>query len=208
MIARTSAMHYKHTTKRVDEIGRELGVQYLLEGSVRRAANRVRITAQPIQLSDQTHMWAENYDRNTSDVLGVQNEVAVRIAESLKLRLLPEKKSSSKDARRVDPEAHEAYLKGLYFWNMRGREGVEKAIEYFEKAIALDPDYALAYAKLAPVYANEPVYMPLSKADEERADARSRWATGKALALDDTLAEVHLSPCRTFILSISTSRRR
>ncbi len=117
VIARTSAMKYKHTDKSIHEIGRELGVYYVLEGSVRRAGSRVRIAAQLIQVSDQTHLWAESYQRNLGDILALQSDVAQAIASEIRVKLTPQEEARLASTRPVNPDAYEAYLKGRYFWN-------------------------------------------------------------------------------------------
>jgi serine/threonine-protein kinase len=190
VIARTSAMHYKGTDKRIDEIGRELGVDYILEGSVRRAAGRVRITAQLIQVSDQTHLWAESYERELADIFAIQSDVAQRIARSLEVELLPAQQARLASARPVNPEAYGAYLKGRFHWNKRTEEEVRKGIEYFQQAIEKDPNYALAYAGLADSYniLGDYSYVP-----PEEAYPRAKVAAAKALETDDTLAEAHTS---------------
>ncbi len=188
VIARTSIMRYKHTTKGIDQIGRELGVDYVLEGSVRRDKGRVRITAQLIQVRDQTHLWAENYDRELAEVFGVQTEVSRRVAQSLAVQLLASGAAAPARAPTTNPEAHEAYLRGRYLWNQRTEESLNKARAEFERAIAIDADYALAYAGLSDAYdilANNR-YLPSTEGYP-----RARTAAQKALALDDTLAEAH-----------------
>ena len=117
VIARASAMQYKHTDKGIDQIGRELNVNFILEGSVRRAGGRVRITSQLIKVSDQTHLWAEIYDRELTDVFAIQNDVAERVAHSLALELLPAQKAAWAQAPTFSSDVHEAYLKGRFFWN-------------------------------------------------------------------------------------------
>jgi serine/threonine-protein kinase len=190
VIARTSSMRYKGTEKPLDEIARELGVSYLIEGSVRRAAGQVRITAQLIQVSDQTHLWAENYERPVSDVFAVQSEVADKVAASLAVKLLAGRQGNMALPATTDPEAHEAYLRGRFHWEKRTKEGLEKAVEYFKQAIALDPGYALAYAGLADSY----VVMPwFAYAQPREAYPLARAAALKALEIEDTLAEAHAS---------------
>ncbi len=125
VIARTSTMLYKHSGKRIDEIGRELDVDYILEGSVRKAESRARITAQLVQVPDQTHLWAESYDRDLADMLRVQHEVARRVADSLAFELLPEEGAH---AVAISPEAHEAYLRGRYFWNRGSGKDASTAV--------------------------------------------------------------------------------
>ncbi len=189
VIARTSAMQYKNTNKAIDVIGRELGVDYVLEGSVRRAGTRVRITAQLIQVSDQTHLWAENYERDVADVFAVQSDVAGRIASSLAVELLPVQQAQLASSRPVKPEVYDAYLKGRYYSNKLTEEGGYKAIEHFRQAIQMDPSYAPAYAGLADAYYGlSSLYLP-----PREAMPKVRTAALKALELDDTLPEAHVS---------------
>ena len=192
VIARASAMPYTGTKKDARQIGSELGVDYLLEGSVRRDAERVRITAQLIDVHSQTHIWAENYDRDLRDILGVQSEVASAIAEQVRVKLTPEQSARLRHTVAVNPEAFENYLRGRFFWNKRTADGHQRAIAFFEKALALDPNYAKAYAGLADAYAllgSNPNDM-LSRRD---AMSRARGAAQKALSLDETLADAHAS---------------
>ena len=189
VIARTSAMQFKNTSKDIRVIGQELGVQFVLEGSIRRAGNRVRITAQLIQVSDQTHLWAESYDRSLRDVLAIQADVAERIARSLAVELVPEQqgliaRTSS------NPEAYELYLHGRYYLNQRVEEGYAKAINYFNQAIQKDPAYAPAYAGVADAYSVIGFYGAVpSKIAFEKAKAAARTA----VQLDDNLSEAHTS---------------
>jgi TolB-like protein/DNA-binding winged helix-turn-helix (wHTH) protein/Tfp pilus assembly protein PilF len=192
VIARTSAMQYRGTTKSVEEIGRELGVQYVLEGSVRRGADRVRISAQLIQASDQTHLWAESYDRDARDVLQVQSEVARAIAGQIDLKLTPEQRARPAREHPVNPEAYNSYLQGRYFWNRRSPAGYQKAIEYFDQAIARDPGEPRFHAGLADAYA---LLGSLPDPPIPRAEAmeHARSSALKALSMDDSLAEAHTS---------------
>lgn len=192
VIARTSAMQYKDTKKDVREIGRELGVDYILEGSVRREGDQVRITAQLIQVKDQTHLWAKDYDRDMRNILALQSDVAGAIAREINLRLTPEERTRLSRPASLDPEAHELYLKGRYFWNKRSEDGFVKAIEYFQQAIARDPKYAQAYAGLADAYA---LLSSMSNLEMSRAEAmpKAKAAALQALQLDDSLAEAHTS---------------
>jgi serine/threonine-protein kinase len=190
VIARTSAMQYKNTTKQVDQIGRELGVQYLLEGSVRRAAGRVRITAQLIQVSDQTHLWADTFDSDSADVLALQSQVAQFIAREINIKLTPEEQAHFGGFLPVDPEAFEAYLRGRYFWNKRTPGSMKKGIEYFQQAIEKDPNHPLAYAGLADSYnmlGNWSVLPPKEAYPEAKAAAR------KALGIDGKFAEAQVA---------------
>jgi TolB-like protein/tetratricopeptide (TPR) repeat protein len=188
VIARTSAMHYKNTAKTIDAIGRELGVAYIVEGSVRRAGERVRINAQLIAVSDQTHLWAESYERDLKDIFALQSDVAERVAGSLTVELLPGAVLTSAKARTINPAAHEAYLKGRFYWNKRTPDGLQKAVDYFEQAIALDPDWPLGYAGLADAYVLMPQYAPVRPGE---AIPKARAAAERALEMDESLAEAH-----------------
>ena len=190
VIARTSAMKYKHTNKSIDVIGLELGVAYVLEGSVRRGANRVRVTAQLIQVSDQTHLWAQSYDRSLGDMLALQGELAHAIAGEIRVQLTPQEQVRIATLRPIDSSAYEAYLKGRYFWNRRTRESLQKSVRCFEQAMEMDPSYAAAYAGLADAYLTQLDYNYLPPRD---AFALANRAVVDALRLDDTLAEPHTS---------------
>lgn len=188
VVARTSAMRFKHATSSVGQVGQDLGVQYVLEGSVRRSGDRVRIAAQLIQVSDQTHLWAQTYDRNLRDVFGIQSEVAHAIAEEISLKLPPEQQGP-KGASTVNPEAFDLYLNGRYF-SHRGSDGIPRAIENFQRAIAKDPDYALAYSGLADAHATQALWAWESP---KQALEQAKVAAEKALALNGSLPEAHAS---------------
>lgn len=192
VIARTTAMQYKGTQKGADEIGSELGVDYVLEGSVRRDANRVRISAQLIQASDQTHVWAETYERDLRDIFALQREVAEAIAGQIRLTLTPEDEARLVGTRTVDPEAFEAYLQGQAYWNRRTPEGLQKSVDYFNQAIQKDPRYALAYAGLADAYVLLGS-IPNDALTPREAMPKAKAAAGKALEVDPSLAEAHAS---------------
>jgi len=186
VIARTSAMRYKHTKESIAQIGHELGVNYLLEGSVRLVGQRVRITAQLIQAGDQTHLWAESYETPLTDILKVQREIAERITGSLRLELLPTQKNVVTTAH-FDPEAYRKYLLGLNEARKGTREGFEKALQDFQGAIAIDPQNARPYAALAETYSGAvPYYMAPQDAREP-----IRQAIQKALELDPNSASAH-----------------
>src|SRR5260370_26949453 len=140
VIARTSVMRYRKTQESVDQIGRELHVYYILEGSVRREADRVRVTAQLIRVNDQTHVWAARYDRNVNGVLSLQGEIAQAIARAVEIKLSPEQKMRLASVQPVNAEAHEAYLRGRYLWSTHTEEGLNRSIAYFQQAIAIDPN--------------------------------------------------------------------
>jgi TolB-like protein/DNA-binding winged helix-turn-helix (wHTH) protein/Flp pilus assembly protein TadD len=204
VIARTSVMHYKNSQSSLDQIGRELGVQYILEGSVRRDSDKVRITAQLIQMKDQTHLWTRQYDRELKGLLVVQGEIAEEIAEEIQSALGDQdlgnnKRDNNNDKRAavlrqpaLSPEALDAYdlyLKGQYFLNKRTSESLEKGIGYFQQAIDRDPTYARAYAGLADCYALITGYDPSVPAKQSLLKARA--AAVKAVELDEGLAEAH-----------------
>jgi len=182
VISRSSAMTFKGTNKRIPEIARDLGVQYVLEGSVRKAGNSLRITAQLIDARSDAHIWAEKYSGTLDDVFGIQEKVSRAIVEALKLNLTPEEKPR----RPVNPEAHEAYLKGRFYWNKRTGSDAHRAIKYFDQAIEKDPSYALAYAGLASAYVILPQY---ALVPPKEAMPKAEAAANKALELDATLAE-------------------
>jgi serine/threonine-protein kinase len=190
VIARTSAMKYKHARKSIDVIGRELGAAYILEGSIRRGSSRVRVSAQLIQVSDQTQTWAESYEREIGDMLALQSDVAHAIASEIRVQLTPAERVRLARVQPVVPGAYEAYLKGRYFWNRRSRDSLEKSIRHFERAIDIDPKYAAAYAGLADAYLTQLDYNYLPPRD---AFALANQAVLEALRLDDTLAEPHTS---------------
>jgi TolB-like protein/Flp pilus assembly protein TadD len=193
VIARTSVMQYKGTRKSVDRIGRDLAVDYVLEGSVRRAADRVRITAQLIWVRDQSHVWAETYERDLRDILTVQSEVAIAIADRIRLRLPFELRARlAAKARPVHPRTYEAYLKGMFYRNRFTSEGFEKALSCFRQAVELDPLDPLPWAGLALCYAMAS-HSDLPARQPEEAFALVKDTAMKALALDDTLAEVHIA---------------
>jgi TolB-like protein/DNA-binding winged helix-turn-helix (wHTH) protein/Tfp pilus assembly protein PilF len=193
VIARTSVMHYKHTQEPLDQIARALGVQYVLEGSVRRDAGKVRITAQLIQTKDQTHLLSRQYDRELANLLTVQAEIAREIAGEIQITLGDSKHSDFANQPSLSPTAYEAYdlyLKGRYFWNKRTQQGFQRAVDCFQLAIEKDPSYAPAYAGLADSYALTSIY---GQGDSTELMRKARVAALHAIELDDTLAEAHAS---------------
>jgi TolB-like protein/Tfp pilus assembly protein PilF len=189
VIARTSTMKYKQTKKGIDEIGRELGVEYVVEGSVRRADGRVRISAQLIQVSDQTHLWAQSYEHELSGILAVQSEVARAIAARIQIQLAPAPRGRQAGTPPTTPEAYELYLKGRYYLNRANPHDHEKALEYFQQAVEEDPLYAAAYAGIADTY----VFLALYHGLPRESALKARNAATKALELDPDLAGAHLS---------------
>jgi TolB-like protein/DNA-binding winged helix-turn-helix (wHTH) protein/Tfp pilus assembly protein PilF len=193
VIARTSVMHYKHTTEAAGQIGRELGVQYVLEGSLRREADRIRITAQLVQMKDQTHIWSRQYDRELKSLLALQGEIAQETADEIQLRLGQGHKLWATERKLSSPasyQTYDLYLKGRYFWNKRTKEGFQQAADYFQQSIASDPNYARAYAGLADTYALMSSWNFLPQTE---AIPKARAAALRATQLDDSLAEAHTS---------------
>ena len=188
VIARTSAMQYKSTTKTAQQIGQELGVSHLLEGSVRRSGGRVRITAQLIRVSDATHLWAEGYERSLHDILALQAEVARAIAREIQIKLTIGVQHRLDRVAAIDPEAHEAYLRGRHLWNRRTEEGLRNSIALYEEAIRRQPDYAMAYTGVADSYVMLACRGMVSAKETFR---RARAAARKALELDGELGEAH-----------------
>ncbi|MGA9505172.1 MAG: winged helix-turn-helix domain-containing protein [Terriglobales bacterium] len=189
VIARTSVMHYKDAHAPLDQIGRELKVQYVLEGSVRRESDRVRITAQLIQVKDQTHVWARQYDRELKDLLPLEGEVAHAIAEEIQLTFDGRQETGSQSAARPQSsEGYDLYLKALYFFNKRTPADLQEAIQYFEQAVAKDPTSARAYAGLAKGYAILSAYNGQQQAEFM---PKARAAASKALEIDENSSEAH-----------------
>jgi len=187
VISRTSVMQYKGVSKNVREIGRELDVGTVLEGSVRRAGNQVRIVAQLIDASNEGHLWAETYDKEMTQIFAIQSVVAQRIATALQARLSPAEKGRIEKKQTGNTGAYQLYLKGRFYWNKRRLDEIETAIEFFKQAIGKDPEYALAYAGLASAYVLGPSYgIPVG---EWYTNAQN--AAVKALEIDSTLGEAH-----------------
>jgi TolB-like protein/DNA-binding winged helix-turn-helix (wHTH) protein/Flp pilus assembly protein TadD len=194
VISRTSAMRYKGTQKPLSEIARELSVDALVEGTVVRSPERVRVTAQVIQANPEKHMWAERYDQPLGDVVILQGKLAREIAQAIRIKLTPQEQSRFAALPAVDHAAYEAFLKGRYFWSKRTEETTKKAIGYFQEATEKDPHYALAFTGLADSY----ISLALSEALQEamppkEAFPKARDAAESALKIDDNLAEAHAS---------------
>jgi TolB-like protein/DNA-binding winged helix-turn-helix (wHTH) protein/Flp pilus assembly protein TadD len=192
VISRTSSMEYKGTRKTLSQIARDLNVDAVVEGTVLRSGNRVRITAELVQVATDRHLWAETYESQLGDILTLQSQVASAIVNEIRINLTPEEQQRLASTRPVSTESYEDYLKGRYYWNKRSEEGLNKAIDYFQLATQKDPHYALAYAGLADCYSiigsaivgTVPSYEVAPKA---------KAAALKALELDDTLAEAQTS---------------
>ena len=185
--ARTSAFSFKGKNVAIPEIARQLGVAYVIEGSVRKQGTKVRITAQLIKAADGFHVWSDTFTRELKDIFAVQDEIAALIAQSLKLNM---GLVATGPRRAVNPEAHQLVLEGRYFWNLRTLGGFDRAEAAFTKAIALDPQFAQAYAGLADVRWTRSVFESYAGANL-RSSAGAREATERALALDPMLAEAY-----------------
>lgn len=195
VIARTSVMRYKNTRASLAQIGAELGVQYVLEGSVRRNSGRVLVTAQLVRVAEQTPVWSREYDRQLRDLLNLQYEVAQEIADEMRVSLGGGDPRAAPAARKspASPNSYEAYdlyLQGRYFWNKRTKPGFERAADFFQRAITRDPNYARAYAGLADTYGLMSTWFV---GPPGQLMPKARTAALKALQLDDTLAEAHAS---------------
>jgi len=191
VVSRTSVMRYKRTQKSIPEIAKELGVDAVVEGSVERAGDRVRITAQLIRAATDQHLWAENYERELKDVLVLQDQVARSIAREIRVKLTPADQARLQSPKTVDPASYELYLKGRYFWGKRTPESIQKAIELFEQAIAADPTNALAYSGLADCYMSSGFSFDFGSLPPKEAIPKAKAAAAKAIEIDDSLAEVH-----------------
>ena len=192
VISRTSVVPYKHVHRPLSEIARELNVDAVLEGTVLRSGDRVRITAQLIQVSAERHLWAESYEGDLRDALTLQSQVSHAVAEQIRINLNPQERAALKSKKAVDPEAYEAYLKGRYFWNKRTANGLRTAVAYFEQAIDQDPNYAPAYSGLADSYALMGDWQ-YGVMPPRVAFPRAKAAAVKALELDNTLGDAHTS---------------
>jgi len=192
VISRTSVMTYKGARRPLPEIARELNVDAVVEGTVLRSADRVRITAQLIGASADKRLWAQSYEVELRDILALQKKVARSIAEQIRIKLNPNERMELNHPQAVNPEVYESYLKGRYFWNKRTGEGLKRAIGYFNQAIEKDPNYARAYTGLADSYAlmGDWEYGVLPPTE---AFPKAKAAATKALALDSTLGEAHTS---------------
>ena len=190
VISRTSVMRYKGTREPLRQIARELNVDAIVEGSVVRSGNQLRVTAQLIDARTDRHIWADSYAQKLGNVVSLQNQIAAAITGQIQAKLTPEERQRLARAGPVNPEAHEAYLKGRYFWNRRTEKDLEKAIQYFEEAIQKDPNYAPAYVGMADAHMVLGSFALNARRPDEvfpKAEIEAR----KALELDETLAEAH-----------------
>jgi TolB-like protein/DNA-binding winged helix-turn-helix (wHTH) protein/Tfp pilus assembly protein PilF len=189
VISRTSVTQYKQTDKLLPRIAEDLNVDAVVEGTVMRSGDRVRITAQLIHAATDRHLWARTYERELRDVLALQAELAAAIAQAVQVKVQPEEHRRLAARGTVDPEAYDAYLKGRFFWNKRSTQNIAKAVEYFQQAIDRDPTYAPAYSGLSDAYRMSGLQTLPPREYMPKAEAAAR----KALALDETLAEAHSS---------------
>jgi TolB-like protein/Tfp pilus assembly protein PilF len=189
VIARTSSLRYKKTTKGIGEIARELKVDWILEGSVRRAAEHVRITAQLVRVKDESHLWAQNYDRELRDILVVQSEVALAVAGEIHLKLKSDGQAKSREAQQINPEAYRACLMGCYHLAKFNREGINKGISYLLRSIEIDPNYAPSYDDLAFAYFISSGWI----LPPHEAMLKAKKAAIEGLRIDESLAEAHAS---------------
>ena len=190
VISRTSTQHFKSSPENLPEIARKLGVVHILEGSVQKANDQVRVNVQLVNALTDAHLWAETYDRKLTDIFAVESDIAKTIADALQAKLSGAEQTAIARKPTENPEAYELYLKGRFFWNKRSGADLRKAIEFFNQAIAKDPKFALAYAGLADSYLLLPNYGGSPTAEVLPI---ARAAVTKALELDDSLAEAHAS---------------
>jgi TolB-like protein/Flp pilus assembly protein TadD len=190
VISRTSTQRFKSAPNNLLEIAKQLGVANILEGSVQRSADQVRVNVQLIKAATDAHLWADTFDRKLTDIFAVESEIAKAVADTLQAKLSGAEQSAIAARPTENSEAHELYLRGRYFLGKRTADDFKRAIDYFNQAIAKDPNYALAYAGIADSYSISSGY-----SDEPPADAlhKARLAAGKALSIDDKLAEAHVS---------------
>jgi len=188
VISRTSTQRYQSKPGNLAEIAQHLGVANILEGSVQKAGDQVRVTVQLIQVASDSHLWADTFDRNLTDIFGVESEIAKAIADALKAKLTGAEEQLIAARPTSDVTAYELYLKGRVLWGKRGGDNMRQAIAFYEQAIVRDPNYAPAYAALAETYVVLPVY---TEASTREAYAKAKAAALKALQLDDKLAEAH-----------------
>jgi len=188
VIARTSCFAFKDKHKDVREIGKKLDVENLLEGSIQKDNNRLRITAQLIKVTDGSHIWSERFDRDINDLFALQDEISLAIVDHLKVKLLGEEKALMVKRPTQDTEAYTLYLKGMYFSQMQTADGVKKALEYYELALQKDPNFALAYIGLAAVYWGSSYW---GNFPPNSAYPKAKEYVKKGLEIDDTLAEAH-----------------
>jgi TolB-like protein/DNA-binding winged helix-turn-helix (wHTH) protein/Tfp pilus assembly protein PilF len=200
VLARSSTWKYKRADRDIGRLRRELGADYVLEGSLRRAGERLRVTAQLVQVDDQSQVWAETYERDLRDVLIVQSEVAEAVARTIALTLTPETHARLARKRPIRTEAYQDYLRGRFFWNRRTAAALNQALGYFQKAIAADPEYAPAYSGLADSYLSLGASSIVGGRPPRQAMPEAKAAALTALQIDGTLAEAHTSLAMVHLL--------
>ncbi len=198
VISRTTSMQYKATSKDIKTIGREAGVSYIMEGSVRKYGNDLRITAQFIDANKDTHLWAETFRGTMKDIFDIQEKVSAKIVEALRMQLTKEEKKTLQKRFTENSDAYQFYLQGRYFWSRRNEEGLKAATRFFEKALEKDPDYALAWTGLADTYSLMGEYTNISRRE---LFPKQMAAVNKALAIDSRLAEAHISLAISLMLN-------
>src|SRR5713226_1490291 len=189
VIARTSVMGYKHKDERLDQIGRDLSVQYVLENSFRESGDHIRLTAQLIQVKDQTHLWSQDYDYPVKDILNIEDDVAKALTQEIRVRLTSQQQAALAQSHPVNPEVFNAYLQGHYFFQRNTDKDTEMAAKYYERATQLDPSYAPAWAGLSRVRKWQGA---TSVIPEEEGNRLARESVERALALNPNLAEAHI----------------
>src|SRR5260370_3937786 len=193
VISRTSTQHFKSSPDNLSQIAQRLGVTNILEGSVQKAANQVRVSVQLINATTDAHLWAESFERELTDIFKVESDIAKNIADTLQATLTGSEKQAIAKHPTANPEAYELYLKGRFFWNKRTGADLRRAIDYFNQAIEKDPKYALAYSGLADCYSSLGFGFDVGSLVPKEAMPKAKTAALKALEMDDTLAEAHTS---------------
>ena len=199
VVSRTSTEKYKSSPGNLREIARQLGVAHILEGSVQKTTDQVRVNVQLINALNDAHLWAETYDRKLTDIFAVESEIAKAVAENLQAKLNGRAEKVLAARPTENPQAHELYLKGRYFWNKRTTQNLEKAIGFFQQAIDLDPNYALAYAGLGDAHSIVPIYAGTPPKDDV---PKALAAARKAVEIDDSLAEAHTSLANALVMNL------
>ncbi len=203
VISRASTQRFKSAPDNLPVIAKQLGVTNILEGSVQKAADQVRVSVQLINATTDAHLWAESYDRKLSDIFTVETEIAKTIAEMLEAKLTRNEERAIRAHPTDNPAAHQLYLKGRFFWNKRTGNDLKKSVDYFNQAIATDPNYALAYSGLAEAYVLLPAY---AGGTPQECNPKAKAAAKKALELDDSLAEAHTALGEAFFFDFDFSQ--
>jgi len=199
VVSRTSTEKDKSSPENLREIARQLGVAHILKGSVQKTTDQVRVNVQLINALNDAHLWAETYDRKLTDIFAVESEIAKAVAENLQAKLNGRAEKVLAARPTENPQAHELYLKGRYFWNKRTTQSLEKAIGFFQQAIDLDPNYALAYAGLGDAHSIVPIYAGTPPKDDV---PKALAAARKAVEIDDSLAEAHTSLANALVMNL------